>query len=93
MGHRQIFRPVIEAILQEDIHKKPGRRHYVRAVVSSRNDQYVVTTTGAQESDILNSMVKANGLIVITEDLELVRAGERVRVQLLSSEFGAVDYK
>ncbi len=93
MGHRQIFRPVVEAILQEDIYKKPGRRHYVRANVSSRNDQYVVTTTGAQESDILNSMVKANGLIVIAEDRELVRAGEKVKVQLLSSEFGAMGYK
>ena len=30
MGHRQIFRPVIEAILQEDIRKEPGRRHYLR---------------------------------------------------------------
>ena len=35
MGHRQIFRPVIEAILQEEIRKEPGRRHYLRAVVSS----------------------------------------------------------
>ena len=93
MGHRHIHRPVIEAILQEDIYKKPGRRHYLRAVVSLRNDQYVVTTTGGQESDILNSMVRANGLIVIAEDRELIRAGEKVKVQLLSSEFGAMGHK
>ncbi len=93
MGHRHIHRPVIEAILQENICKKPGRRHYVRAVVSLRNDQYVVTTTGGQESDILNSMVRANGLIVIPEDRELVRAGQKVKVQLLSSEFRAMIHK
>ncbi|OGP93130.1 MAG: hypothetical protein A2156_08255 [Deltaproteobacteria bacterium RBG_16_48_10] len=83
MGHRQIFRPVIEAILQEDIYKEPGKRHYLRAVVSSRNKQYVVTTTGAQGSDILNSMVRANGLIIIPEDQEVVGAGEKVKVQVI----------
>jgi molybdopterin molybdotransferase len=93
MGHRQIFRPAVDAILEEDIRKEPGRRHYIRAVVSLRNAQYFVTTTGNQGSSILNSMVRANGLMVIPEDRELVRAGERVKVQLLSSEFGAMSYK
>jgi molybdopterin molybdotransferase len=87
MGHCQLFRPVIEATLQADISKKAGRRHYLRAVVSSRDNQYVVTTTGAQGSDILNSMARANGLIVISEDRELIRAGERVKVQLLDPSF------
>jgi molybdopterin biosynthesis enzyme len=32
-------------------------------------------------------MVKANGLIVIPEDQEMVRAGEKVRVQLLDRNF------
>jgi molybdopterin molybdotransferase len=83
MGHRQIFRPVIEAILKEDIHKEPGRRHFVRASVTFERDHYFVTITGAQESGILRSMVKANGLVVIPEDREIVRAGETVKVQLL----------
>jgi molybdopterin molybdotransferase len=93
MGYRQIFRPAVDAILEEDIRKEPGRRHYIRAVVSLRSAQYFVTTTGNQGSSILNSMVRANGLMVIPEDRELVRAGERVKVQLLSSEFGAISYK
>jgi molybdopterin molybdotransferase len=87
MGHRQIFRPVIEAILKEDIHKEPGRRHFVRALVTFEGDHYFVTTTGAQGSGILRSMVKANGLIVIPEDREAVRAGEKVKVQLLDRNF------
>ena len=87
MGHRQIFRPIIEAILKEEIHKEPGRRHFVRASVSFERDHYVVTITGAQGSGILRSMVKANGLVVIPEDREIVRAGEKVRVQLLDRNF------
>jgi len=83
MGHRQIFRPIIEAVLRNDIRKEPGRRHYIRALVSFEENRYSVTPTGAQGSGILRSMVRANGLIVIPEDREIVRAGENVRVQLL----------
>ena len=87
MGHREIFRPVIEAILNEDLYLEPGKRHYIRAVVSHKEDHYVAMTTGAQGSGILNSMVRANGLIVIPEDRERVQAGEKVRVQLLDRSF------
>jgi molybdopterin molybdotransferase len=87
MGHRQIFRPTIEAILREEIHKESGRRHFVRGSVSFKGDHYSVTTTGEQGSGILKSMVRANGLIVIPEDLEIVKAGEKVKVQLLDRNF------
>jgi molybdopterin molybdotransferase len=87
MGHPQIFRPVIDAILKKDIHKAPGRRHFVRACVTFREGQYFVTTTGVQGSGILRSMVKANGLVIIPEDQEIVRAGEKVKVQLLDRNF------
>ncbi len=83
MGHRHIFRPVVDAILQENIEKKTGRRHFIRAFISFKEGSYFATTTGDQGSGILRSMVKANGLIVISEDQEIVRAGERVKVQLL----------
>ncbi len=87
MGHHQIFRPVIEAILKEDIHKEPGIRHFVRASVIFEGDRYYVTVAGSQGSGILRSMVKANGLAIIPEDREMVRAGEKVKVQLLNRNF------
>jgi molybdopterin molybdotransferase len=83
MGHRKLFRPVIDAILREDVQIRPGRRHFIRAFVSLEKGQYFVSPTGAQGSGILKSMVKAKGLMVIPEDREIVRAGERVNVQLL----------
>jgi molybdopterin molybdotransferase len=83
MGHKQIFRPVIEATLREEIRKEVGKRHFIRAVVSYDKEGYSVTTTGPQGSGILRSMVRANGLIVIPEDCEVARAGEKVKVQLL----------
>lgn len=83
MGHRQLFRPIIEAILKEEIKKTVGRRYFIRGSVSFEKDQCFVTTTGEQGSGILRSMVRANGLIVLPEDQEMVRVGEKVRVQLL----------
>ena len=87
MGYHHLFRPTIEAILKEDIHKEAGRRHYMRAAVTFEKDHYFVTTTGAQGSGILRSMVRANGLVVIPENRERVKAGEKVLVQLLDRSF------
>jgi len=87
MGYRQLFRPVMEAILKEEIKKMVGKRYFIRGSVSFEKGEYFVTTTGEQGSGILRSMVKANGLIVIPEDQKMVRAGEKVKVQLLDRNF------
>jgi molybdopterin molybdotransferase len=87
MGNRKLFRPVIEAVLKEDIKKMAGKRYFIRGSVSFEKNQYFVTTTGEQGSGILKSMVRANGLIVIPEDQEIARAGEKVKVQLLDRNF------
>lgn len=87
MGHKNLFRPIVEAVLKEEIIKKPGNRHFVRARVSLEEDRYVVTTTGPQGSGILNSMVDANGLIIAPEDRAQIKAGEKVRVQILDRSF------
>jgi molybdopterin molybdotransferase len=87
MGCRHIFRPLVEAVLKEEVRKMAGRRYFIRGSVSFENNQYVVTTTGEQGSGMLRSMVRANGLIVIPEDQEIVRAGEKVKVQLLDRSF------
>ncbi len=84
MGHNQIYRPVIEATLKEEIRKEPGKKHFVRGILSYEQGGYAVTTTGAQGSGILSSMVRANGLIIVPEDCERVKAGERVRVQIIN---------
>ena len=87
MGHGRLFRPVIEAILKEEIHKEPGRLHFIRAFVSFEQEHYYVTTTGEQGSAILRSMIKANGLVIIPENERHIRAGEKVKVQLLDRNF------
>jgi molybdopterin molybdotransferase len=83
-GRTDIFRPIIHATLEEEVRKHPGRRHFIRAIVSVQNGEYRVRTTGDQDSHILLSLVKANALMILPETGNLHKAGEKVQVQLLS---------
>lgn len=83
-GREKYLRPLISAILEEEIKKQPGRRQFLRAFVSVKEGEFRVRSTGHQGSGILMSLVKANALMVLSEEGEIVKAGERVAVHLLS---------
>lgn len=87
MGHTTIFRKAIKAVAREDIIKKKGLRYFIRAMVRYENGHYTATTTGEQGSGILKSMVMANGIIVLPEDITSVTAGDEVTVQLIDNSF------
>ena len=87
MGHKRLFRPVIKAVLEESLKKKPGRKHFLRGITRVKNGKYYVSTTGAQGSGILKSMVMANGLIILPEDKNIFNPGEEVKVQVLDRSF------
>ena len=71
------------ATLEHEIKKSDGKRHYVRGIVESKNGSFAVRSTGPQVSNILSSLAKANCLIIIPEDKDLVRAGEEVEIELI----------
>jgi molybdopterin molybdotransferase len=75
--------PTVEAVLEEEIQTRPGRRQFVRAVTAYEKGSYRVRRTGDQGSGILLSMVRANSLMVLPEDRGEFKAGEKVQVQLL----------
>ena len=83
MGRRRLLRPEVEAILEEDIKKKPERAHLIRAVARQQGSEYYVSTTGPQGSGILVSMDLANAIIVFPRGVKQMKKGERVRVQLI----------
>ena len=86
-GHHTVKRPVVKAIFQEKFSKHTDRRHFLRGVVREEEGVLTVRTTGGQGSGILTSMVKANGLIDVPEDVENLNPGDTVTVQLLSRNF------
>lgn len=81
-GKRNLQKPTVRAILREDV-KAGSRREFKRAIVEREGDVYYARLTGQQGSGILTSMVKANGLVVIPEEVSHAPAGSRVTVQML----------
>jgi molybdopterin molybdotransferase len=73
-GHKQLDRPVVRAILQEDV-RSDGRESYLRAIVTKDERGCVATTTGSQGSHVMTSLVKANALLIVPEGVTYVPAG------------------
>jgi molybdopterin molybdotransferase len=79
-GYPELFRPYLEAILQDEVHKRRGVRTFLRGILRQRQGQTVVTTTGPQGSGILRSMNLANCLIDIAEEVDVLHPGDTVQV-------------
>jgi molybdopterin molybdotransferase len=86
-GSQTLARPVVQAIFQEKFSKRPDRRHFLRGILWMENGMLMVRTTGSQGSGILTSMVKANGLIDIPVEVEKLKPGDVVNVQVLGGGF------
>jgi molybdopterin molybdotransferase len=82
-GHKKIFRQTAKAVCDQEVQKSAGFKHFIRAVVKKEKDQYIASTTGAQGSGILKSMVIANALIVMGENETRIKKGSQVTIQLL----------
>lgn len=86
LGHKRFARPVIRAQVDEDVYNDSERRNFIRVHVVQSNGEYHARTTGDQGSGVLTSMVGANGLLVIPEDVRVVHAGEWGSVEMLDWE-------
>ncbi len=86
-GNQVLARPVVQAIFQEKFSKRPDRRHFLRGILWMEKGMLMVRTTGSQGSGILTSMVKANGLIDIPVEVEKLKPGDVVNVQVLGGGF------
>lgn len=87
MGHTHLFRPRVEAILSENVKKGKDLRYFVRVRLAYKHGELYATTTGKQGSGLIKSMVQANGLLIVPEDREEVKAGEKMTVQILDRTF------
>jgi len=83
MGKKNLAKPTVEAVLENSIVNRDGRRVLARAVVRERDGRYFARLTGPQGSGILTSMSSANGLVIVPEDKEKVAAGDMVQVMML----------
>ena len=83
MGHSEVIKPFVRAVLKEPVRKKAGRVHFLRVQVRSDGGQLTVSSSGDQNTGILRTMVRANGIAVLPADLEEIAAGTEVNVHLI----------
>lgn len=85
-GQRTWDKPAVRAALDEEVFNS-GRRHYMRAFIYAGPDGYRVTTRGSgvqvQGSGILTSLVWANGLVIVPENVTHLAANTPVEVWIL----------
>ncbi len=82
-GCTDLSRPTLQATLDEDV-TNSGRRHYMRGQLRLVDGQYRVSTRDSgvtvQGSGILTSLVWANCLVIVPEDVTHLPAGSTVQV-------------
>lgn len=86
MGYRKTTRPLHRAVIVEDVANSDGRVYVVRVRAWREDSVWHVSSTGAQGSGILRSMVGANGLAFVPGGPRGVRAGEEVDFLLLRED-------
>jgi len=83
LGKSKLEKPTIDAILVDPIKRKDSRRHYVRVWLEEKDGQTYAHLTGDQGSGILLSMVQADGLAIIPEEVDHTPPNFPVQVMLV----------
>jgi molybdopterin molybdotransferase len=88
MGHRGVIKPYVRATLRGEVRKKPGKVHFLRVRLDVENGTNWATSAGDQNTGILGTMLRANGIAVLPRDQTVFLPGEEVEVHLLRSDVG-----
>ena len=88
MGHSSVIKPFIKARLQETINKKAGRVQFLRVSVVANGEYLTASSSGDQNTGILSTMLRANGIAVLPACREQIEAGEEVDVHLIDAVTG-----
>ena len=83
MGHELTGPTTITAVLEEDLHKRPGLEHFVMSQVSIQEGGYRVHPLARPEHPVFSAMRLANGFIVVPANREHLKRGASVSVHLL----------
>jgi len=88
MGKATWQRPTLKVIVEDRIANRDRRRIFARAVVKERDGRYYASLTGPQGSGVLTSMMIANALVIVPEDVPEVRPGDELTAMMLHWSHG-----
>ncbi|MHC1627413.1 MAG: molybdopterin molybdotransferase MoeA, partial [Candidatus Nezhaarchaeales archaeon] len=79
---KRTCKPIIKARLRRRIAGEVGKRVYVRVLLKERDDHIEAEPIAASGASILSSLCKAQGYIVLSEDVDSLNEGDIVDVHL-----------
>lgn len=83
MGVKNFKRTIIPCISDENIKIEKGRKNFARVRIEIRDNQIYAKFTGAQGSAMLKSIIQADGIMLLSEDKNEVKKGEKILVELI----------
>jgi molybdopterin molybdotransferase len=83
MGHTKVLRRTVPATLTGVIRKKAGKMNFLRVHARIENGQYLISSSGDQNTGILKTMLKANAIALLPADRVEFLPGEQVQLQVL----------
>jgi molybdopterin molybdotransferase len=88
MGNPRPVSPTINAILRDDVKKKPGRVHFLRVRLMAAADGTVfASTAGDQNTGILTTLLHADGLGILPADETKFAAGSSIDVHVINPDY------
>lgn len=85
LGRTALHTPVVTARLAATVRTTTGLTQFMRVKLDEENGTLVARLTGPQGSGILSSVVAAQGLMVVPENVAEIEAGSDVKVVRLTS--------
>lgn len=82
-GLTPAVRPFARAVLADPVRKRPVRVQFLRVRVRAEAGRLVATSAGDQNTGIISTMIRANGIVVLPGDRDHFEAGDEVDVLLL----------
>ena len=86
MGLHDIHRPVVKAVLSNDVSSQEGKLSFVRAVLST-DEGAKRKVTALENQDELVALSDATGLVVVPESSSGAHTGDEVEVLVLERRF------
>jgi molybdopterin molybdotransferase len=85
MGRTHLSRPEVNATLTDEVRGPKGKMQLARVEITRGSDGWTATPTGGRGSNLISTLVRANGLAMIPPGTDVVPAGSQVRVMLFRS--------
>jgi len=85
-------RPVLRAKITRRITTTLGRKNFLRVHVLQKDDDFLAEPISARGSSLISTMTRANGYVVVPENVEGVEEGEIVSVHMFNDLEAIRDY-